>query len=117
MVCEIPELLLVLSMMVAKREYVRHLVKLPAEVLTGDDTISGITVWMSPKGLFIRSQRSFLVGTPVEIVLHLSGEIFCRLKGVVKYEKSFVEFRRQNGMGIEFTEVDRKYMEFIKSVA
>ncbi|HYA11652.1 MAG TPA: PilZ domain-containing protein [Thermodesulfovibrionales bacterium] len=102
--------------MVAKRQNPRYLIKLPAEISTGDYLIRGTTVRVSMKGFFFRSQASFRVGTPVDINLHLTGELSCVLKGIVRYARNIIEFKRQNGMGIEFTEIDSKYLEFIRSV-
>ncbi len=100
--------------MAVKREYPRHIKKLPAEVRAGDLTFKGTTVRLSEKGFFIRSQQSFQVGTPVEIMLHLAEESICRLRGVVRYSKAGDLFRRENGMGIEVTVKDAKYLEFIR---
>ncbi|MBI5103285.1 MAG: PilZ domain-containing protein [Nitrospirae bacterium] len=100
----------------AKREHQRFLIKHPIELHAGDHTISGVTVRVSRKGLFVRSQSGFRVGTPVDMVLHLSDEIWCRLTGTVVYSRNIVELKRQNGMGIEFSGMDRKYLDFISSV-
>jgi Tfp pilus assembly protein PilZ len=102
--------------MYAKRQHTRYLIKLPVEVGSGEYALSGITVRVSRKGVFVRSQKSFRVGTPVEIVLHLTDIISCKLRGVVKYTRNVFEFRRHNGMGIEFTEMDQKYLDFINSI-
>jgi Tfp pilus assembly protein PilZ len=108
--------LLVLDIMSGKRQHSRYLMKLPVEIGSGEYVLSGITVRVSRRGLFVRSQKSFSVGTPVEMVLHLTDMISCKLRGIVKYARSFVEFRRQNGMGIEFTEMDQRYLDFISAV-
>ncbi len=100
----------------AKREHPRYLIKLPIDIRSGEDTIKGITVRVSRKGLFARSQTSFRIGAPVEMIFHITDEISSRLTGTVVYTRNIVEMKRQNGMGIEFKEVDRKYLEFIKSV-
>lgn len=102
--------------MVSKRQHTRFILKLPVDIRAGDKTISGITVRLSRKGLFVRSQTSFIVGTLVEMVLHITDEISCRLTGVIINTRNIVELKRQNGMGIEFTEIDQKYLEFMSSV-
>ncbi len=99
-----------------KREHTRYIIKLPVEICSGESTISGITVRVSRKGLFVRSQKSFCVGTPVEMILHITDEISCRLTGVVMHTRNIVELKRQNGMGIEFTGIDQAYLEVISSV-
>lgn len=101
--------------MVIKREFKRYLIKLPAEVSAGDQVLRGTTVRVSGKGFFVRSQTSFCVGTSVDINLHLTDKDSCHLKGIVKYARSLNLLLRQNGMGIELTEKDPKYLKFIKS--
>jgi len=99
-----------------KREHPRYLIKLPVEIRTGDNKINAITVRVSVKGLFARSQACFRVGTPVDMDLYLTDEISCKLKGIVRYARNMVALKRQNGMGIEFTETAPKYREFMRSV-
>lgn len=101
--------------MVIKREFKRYLIKLPAEVSAGDQVLRGTTVRVSGKGFFVRSQTSFCAGTPVDINLHLTDKDSCHLKGIVKYARSLNLLLRQNGMGIELTEKDPKYLKFIRS--
>ncbi len=102
--------------MAVKREYKRHIAKLEAEVTADGHILKGTTVRLSEKGFFVRSQQSFIVSTPVEIRLYLTEDNFCRLKGVIKYARSGDIFKRDNGMGIELTERDPKYLEFIRSL-
>ena len=99
-----------------KREHTRYIIKLPVEICSGENTIRGITVRASRKGLFVRSQKSFRVGTPVEMILHITDEISSCLQGVVKHTRNIVELKRQNGMGIEFTAIDQAYLKVISSV-
>lgn len=101
--------------MVIKREFKRHLIKLSAEVSDGDQVLRGTTVRVSEKGFFVRSQTSFCVGTHVNINLHTTNEDSCHLNGIVRFARSFNILIRQNGMGIELTEKDPKYLKFIRS--
>jgi Tfp pilus assembly protein PilZ len=101
--------------MVVKRESTRHLIKIPAELSAGDRTIAGTTVRMSEKGFFVRAQASFCVGTPVDVTLQLSDHRSCVLRGIVKYARNIGIDKRQNGMGIELSEDDPRYREFIRS--
>lgn len=101
--------------MVIKRRNTRYLIKLPVDIGFGDDVIRGTTVRVSEKGFFVRSQISFPVGTLVDINLHLTDECLCKLKGIIKYARKIKLLERQNGMGIELTEGDLKYLEFIRS--
>jgi Tfp pilus assembly protein PilZ len=101
--------------MVVKRERTRHLIKIPAELSVGDKTIAGTTVRMSEKGFFVRTQTSFCVGTPVDVTLHLADNRSCVVRGIVKYARNIGIDKRQNGMGIELSEGDPQYREFIRS--
>ncbi len=91
------------------------MIKLPVDISFGDDVIRGTTVRVSEKGFFVRSQTSFRVGTLVDINLQLPDEYSCKLKGVIKYARKVNLLERQNGMGIELTEGDLKYLGFIRS--
>lgn len=71
---------------------------------------------LSRKGLFVRTQQSFAEGMPVEIVLTLANNVPCRLTGVVKFARNCDLFKRQNGMGIEFTQKNEAYEKLISEV-
>lgn len=99
-----------------KRQHQRYLVKLPAEIHFRDYMIQGITVRVSQKGFFVRSQRNFPVGTSVAINLRLLDDSVCRLHGIVKYVRNVNLIERKNGMGIELIQGDRRFSEFMKSL-
>ena len=101
--------------MTVKRECTRQLIKIPAELSAGEKTIAGTTIRMSEKGFFVRAQTSFCVGTPVNVTLHLSDNRSCAVKGIVKYARNIGIDKRQNGMGIELSDGDPQYREFIRS--
>ncbi len=103
--------------MAGKRQCGRHIVKLPVTISAGEKIVTGTTVRVSKRGFFVRTQQSFAEGVPVEIVLSLTDIESCKLKGVVKYVRNFDLMPRQNGMGIELTERDDKYEEFIAAAA
>jgi len=102
--------------MAIKRQCERYIVKLPVTISAGGKKVTGTTVRVSKRGLFVRTQQSFAAGVPVEIVLSLTGIDSCKLKGVVKYVRNYDFMLRQNGMGIELTERDDKYEEYITAV-
>jgi Tfp pilus assembly protein PilZ len=96
-----------------KRQFQRFVVKLPATVRAGDKSTSGTTVRISRKGVFVRSPQKFVPGVPVEIEITLPDMAVCKLKGVVMYARNADFLSRMNGMGIQFTEIDPGYEEFI----
>jgi hypothetical protein len=97
-----------------RRENKRFVFKVQAEVSAGDNCLEGKTVRISEKGFFVRSQKSFSEGTQVDIKLWLPGGEESTLKGIVKYARSVRLLPTQNGMGIELTEKDTTYMQFIR---
>ncbi|HWR57407.1 MAG TPA: PilZ domain-containing protein [Thermodesulfovibrionales bacterium] len=98
-----------------KRENERFLKKLPVEVSADNYAVKGTTVRISEKGFFVRAQKVFSVGTPVDIILSLTEERSCRLKGIVKFAERSAISARQNGMGIELTEKSPEYAKIIRS--
>ena len=102
--------------MAEKREFDRFIVKLPVTISAGGRTLEGTTVRLSRKGLFARTQQSFAEGVTVEIVITLTNNVPCRLRGVVKYARNCDIVKRQNGMGIEFTQKNEAYEKFISEV-
>jgi Tfp pilus assembly protein PilZ len=102
--------------MTNKREKQRHIKKLPIEVCSGDITLRGTTVKLSEKGIFVRSQKNFQEGVPVDLTIHLTEERSCSLKGIVKYVRNIDLLRPKNGMGIELTANDQRYIDFVRSV-
>lgn len=99
-----------------KRACKRFIVKLPVEVQAGNHSVEGITVRISEKGVFVRARENFASGVPVELSLDLGDAGRCRMKGVVRHARTIDFLRRQNGMGIEFTEKDPRYLTFMESV-
>lgn len=102
--------------MLVKRQFQRQLIKLPAEVRAGGEVCKGTTVRLSKKGFFVRSQQSFSVGLPVDITLYLTEDTPCYLKGVVKFAQTSALLNKDNGMGLELTEKNAKYEEFLRDI-
>jgi Tfp pilus assembly protein PilZ len=102
--------------MTDRRQTRRYIKKFPVELYAGNMSFSGTTVKLSEKGFFVRSQKSFREGIPVDINIHLTDDSYCFLKGIVKYARSSNLLKQKNGMGIELTALDPKYLEFIRSI-
>lgn len=102
--------------MVIKRQFPRHIIKLSVELRAGEHLFKGTTVRLSEKGFFVRSQQCFSVGLPIDIILYLKDDVPCNLKGVVKFSQSTALLKKDNGMGIELTEKDKKYEEFVRGL-
>lgn len=99
-----------------KRLYKRYRRRLKTEINVGNLTFNGISTNLSVRGLFIRTQQPFKVGTVFDIKIYLPGDKFCKLKGVVKYSKRVMKFTYKNGMGIEITQKDENYINYLKTL-
>ncbi len=62
----------------------------------------------------MRSPKSFQEGVRVDVRLELPDGKECTVKGIVKFARSVNFLPRQNGMGIELTENDDAYAQFIR---
>lgn len=100
-----------------KRRHHRFVKRLETTFSSGDLKHSGISSDLSVSGLFIRSQRGFVPGTVLDITLYISEDNVSRLKGIVRRTiKTSMTTMVKNGMGVELTEIDSNYREFLKSI-
>ena len=99
-----------------KRACERFIIKLPVTISSVGKKVDGTTVRLSQKGMFVRTQRSFVEGSAVDIELLLTNAATCKLKGVVKYARNCDLMKRQNGMGIELTKKNEAYEKCMSEV-
>lgn len=99
-----------------KRLYKRYRRRLKTEINAGKFTFNAISTNLSVRGLFIRTQQPFKIGTVFNIKIYLSEDKFCNLKGVVKYSRRVMKFGYSNGMGIEIIQRDEAYTNYIKTL-
>ncbi len=100
------------------RGYQRHprfTKRLEATFSSGSLSYRGILSNLSHNGLFIRTNHGFAPGSTVDIELVMSDNRLCRLKGIVKRTIKTPMSSMKNGMGIELTEKDAAYLNFIES--
>lgn len=105
-----------MSIMAEKRACQRYIKRHPVVINAGGVSFKGTTVWLSETGFFVRSQKNFNEGVPVDITFYLTEESSCSLKGIVKHAKSIDLYRQKNGMGIQLTEKDQAYLALVRSV-
>jgi Tfp pilus assembly protein PilZ len=101
-----------------QRGYQRHprfTKRLEATFSSGGLSYRGILSNISRNGLFIRTNRGFAPGSTVDIELVMPDNKVCRLKGVVKRTTKTPMSSMKNGMGIELTEKDAAYLNFVES--
>jgi Tfp pilus assembly protein PilZ len=100
------------------RGYQRHprfTKRLEATFNSGGLSYRGILSNLSRNGLFIRTNRGFAPGSTVDIELVMPNNTVCRLKGVVKRTIKTPMSSMKNGMGVELTETDEAYLNFLES--
>jgi hypothetical protein len=89
------------------------------EFLTNNAVHKGISTTCSVKGLSIRTNSSFLPGTLLNVVIHLSDGLTAKLKVKVKRSEKVTETITNDSkhvMGVEIIEKDSNYLRFIASL-
>ena len=71
---------------------------------------------ISENGLFIRSNRSFMIGTGIDIEIFMPDQSTCTLKGIVRRIIELPESERKFGIGVELTEKGVVYRLLLKSL-
>lgn len=89
--------------------------RLEATFSSGDVTYRGILSDISENGLFIRTTRGFSPGTSVDIELMMPNDQVARLSGIVRRTIKTSLSSMKNGMGVELTQKDSVFTEFLKS--
>jgi len=107
-----------------KRRQERFTRRCEIEFSSGSQTYFGISSNFSISGLFIRTRNPFVPGTFIAIVLHLPNGSLSKLTGrVIRAHKTTLGatvsasgfFKEKDGMGVELTEKDSYYLQFIAS--
>ena len=100
------------------RGYQRHprfTKRLEATFSSGGLSFRGILSNISENGMFIRTNRGFAPGTTVDIDIVMPDNTIVALKGIVKRTIKTAITTMKNGMGIELTREDEKYLKFVRS--
>lgn len=100
-----------------KRIHRRFTKRLESEFAVGKTVYRGISSDLSEKGLFIRTRHGAVPGSPIDITIHLPGGKVSTVKGIVKRTVKTRANIVKNGMGIEITEFDHNYTDYIKGIA
>ena len=100
----------------SERKSDRFIRRLEVEFTVEGKTYRGISSDVSITGLFIRTSHPFAPGSLVDITIHLPDGGASHLKGIVKnaFKSEVLGFK--NGMGIQITEKDADYINFLKTV-
>lgn len=97
----------------SKRKFNRYTKRLQTEFIAAGMKNKGISSDLSKKGIFIRTQHGFVPGTIIDIRLQLPDGRTSNLKGIVRRTIKVPLNLAKNGMGVELTEFDRVYTDFL----
>ncbi len=96
-----------------ERRHKRIVKRLETEFSSGGLNFRGISSDLSRDGLFVRTTKPFSPDTMLDLTIHLPGNIAARLKGRVRWAAKVGLLSGKNGMGIELTEKDHNFVNFI----
>jgi hypothetical protein len=102
--------------MPGKRRYRRVIKRLAAEFSSEGFSFRGTSSALSEGGLFLRTIKPLPADTEVDISIQLPGDTFARLKGTVRWSLKSVQSNWRSGMGIEISETDRNYVDFLNTL-
>lgn len=97
-----------------RRKHPRFIKRLTTTLLVDHKSLTGISGDLSESGLFIRTNRSFAVNTHIDIELLMPDGRVSSLKGLIK--RTHVSALK-TGIGIEITEKDGTFTDFVKSIS
>jgi len=99
-----------------KRRTKRFQKKIEADYTSGGNSGKGFTKDISPGGTYIRSEEALIAGTLIDITLFLPNGKESRLKGVVR-RSDRKNGHDEEGMGIEFLEMDEDFILFMEALS
>jgi Tfp pilus assembly protein PilZ len=99
-----------------RRRHPRFIKRLETKISVGNTHFWSISSDLSESGLFIRTNRSCNVNTPVNIELSLPGNRVSFLKGIARRAVRTPFFTMRDGIGIEIIEKDRTFTNFVRSL-
>lgn len=99
-----------------QRRHRRYIKRCEIEFSTNGTAYRGISSNFSLSGLFIKTSKPFAEDTLVDLIIHLPNGLISELKGIVRRAFRNPVNIQKNGMGIELTEKDSNYDDFINSI-
>jgi uncharacterized protein (TIGR02266 family) len=101
--------------MAGKRRHKRIIKRLNTEFFSEGSRFRGTSSNLSEGGLFLRTTKPLPPDTQVDVSLQLSDNVVSRLKGTVRWSLKSVMKSGRSGMGIEISENDRLYVNFLNT--
>lgn len=99
-----------------KRKHPRFMKRLAMKFQVNHQIFMGMSGNLSEWGIFVKTNRDFAVGSPVEIELLLPCRQTAFLKGIVKRTSTTHLPSVKNGIGIQIIESDKSFMDFVKAM-
>ena len=103
--------------MAGKRRHKRVIKRLHTEFSSESSSFRGTTSNLSESGLFLKTIKPLSVDTQVELSIQLPDNTVSKLKGTVRWnlKSSQRGAASRSGMGIEISENDRHYVNFLNT--
>jgi Tfp pilus assembly protein PilZ len=97
------------------QRFPRYTKRLEVTFSSGNLSYKGILSNISENGIFIRTNRGFAPGTTVDIEVMMPDQKISHLKGIVKRTVKTPLTAVKNGMGVELTQQDQAFLNFVRS--
>jgi len=101
--------------MAGKRRHKRIIKRLNAEFSWEGASFRGTSSNLSESGLFLRTIKPLPPDTQVDVGIQLPDNTVSRLKGTVRWSLKSAAKSGRSGMGIEISENDRRYVDFLNA--
>lgn len=99
--------------MAGKRRHKRIIKRLNTEFSSEGSSFRGTSSNLSESGFFLRTIKPLSPGTQVDVRIQLPDNVVSRLKGTVRWSLKSAMRNGRSGMGIEISENDRHYVDFL----
>jgi len=99
-----------------KRQHERYTKRVETEFVYDGRSFKGISSDLSEKGLFLRTRNAAPEGSEISIKLFLPDGNAAHARGVVRRSVKTRSQVVKDGMGLEITEFDDAYADFLKGV-
>lgn len=102
--------------MAGRRRHKRIIKRLDTEFSSGGSSFRGTSSNFSESGLFLRTQKPLPADTQVDVSIQLPDDNVSRIKGTVRWSLKSAMKHAKSGMGIEISEYDRHYVNFLNTL-
>lgn len=102
--------------MAGKRRHKRIIKRLDVRFSSEGSNFRGTSSNFSEGGLFIRTMKPLPPDTQVEVSIKLPDDTVSKLKGTVRCSLKSLQRAGRSGMGIEISENDRHYVNFLNTL-